>query len=159
MTAKQTKTKIADLPPLTQEESDDARFRGQDRGWAAVAGLFDHYAECESLTYQALGDRIKRSRAQVQRWLSSSSNMNINSLGLIAEGLDADLIIDVKPRAQVVAGTNRCHPCDEARAFVQHLSKVTPPPLNRRPSLAPALPTAVKAAPVIAWRFNARPEI
>lgn len=159
MITEKMKPKIADLPPLTQEERDDAGFRGQDRAWSAVAGLFDQYAEKEDLTCQGLGTRIKRSRAQVHRWLNSSFNMNINSLGLIAEGLDADLFIDLRPRELVRKGSNHCHPSDEARAFVRHLSKViAPPPIVGTPPAA-RLPAAAKASPSIAWMSYARPQI
>lgn len=108
--------KIADLPSLDEDERDDACYRGRDRAWSSLVALYDHYSRTQNLTYEALGRRIKRSRSQVQRWLSSSFNMNLKSLGLLAEGMDADLVIDVRPRACSTYETNYCHPREAARA-------------------------------------------
>lgn len=108
--------KIAELPPLDEDQRDDACYRGRDRAWSGLVSLYDHYNRSQGLTYEALGKRIKRSRSQVQRWLSSSYNMNLKSLGLLAEGMDADLMIEVKPRGSSTYETNYCHPREAARA-------------------------------------------
>ncbi|HEX8578492.1 MAG TPA: hypothetical protein VF655_02720, partial [Allosphingosinicella sp.] len=50
-------------------------------------------------TYEKLGARIKRSKSHVQRWLSSPFNMSLKSLGLLAEALDAELVITLEPRS------------------------------------------------------------
>lgn len=108
--------KISQLPPLDIDEREDAEFRARDRAWSTLIGLFDHYQRTEQLSYEKLGKRIKRSRSQVQRWLSSAFNMNLRSVGLLAEGLNADLIIEVRPRRLSAHGTNYCHPAEAAQA-------------------------------------------
>lgn len=110
--------KIANLPRLTQEESDDARFRIQDRFWALLGDLFDEKSETEQLTYAEVGRRIGRSRSQVHRWFSSAHNMNLASAGLLAEGLDVDVVIKLEPRATISEPANHIHPCEDARTFV-----------------------------------------
>lgn len=111
-----TQQKIANMPPLDLESRDDACFRARDRAWIALVETFDHYHRNEGLTYESLGRRIKRTRAQVQRWLANPFNMNLKSLGLLAEGMDADLIIKVVPRQVLGAQGNYCHPREAARA-------------------------------------------
>ena len=110
------RTKISQLSVLDDDERDDAEFRARDRAWSALVHLFDHYQRTENLNYETLGRRIKRSRSQVQRWLHSAFNMNLRSLGLLAEGLDAELVIDVRPRTKSQLGLNYCHPAESARA-------------------------------------------
>lgn len=117
MIEEQLSLPIAGLPPLTDEERDDAAFRGKDRAWSAVAELFDHYRRTECLTYSALGQRISKSRSQVQRWISSPFGMNISSLGLLAEGLNADLDIRLTPRVPVCWSTNHHHPREAAKSM------------------------------------------
>lgn len=117
------KRRIAQLPVLDEEARDDACYRAQDRAWSALVSLFDHYNRAENLSYEALGKRISRSRSQVQRWLGSSFNMNLKSLGLLAEGLDADLSIEVKPR-QAAAEAAYCHPREAARVRAKVLADV-----------------------------------
>ena len=112
---------MGDLPALTLDEQDDAAFRARDRAWAAVVGLFDQYAVSQGLTYKSLGDRIGRKRSQVQRWLGSAFNINTASLGLLAEGLNADIIIELRPRVAKHWSDNKCHPSEEARAFVDQV--------------------------------------
>lgn len=111
------KIKVADLPVLDDDERDDACFRGRDRAWSALVGLYDHYHRSQGLSYEKLAKRISRTRSQVQRWLSSPFNMNLKSFGLLAEGLDADLVIEVVPRLPERQGSNQCHPRDEAYAL------------------------------------------
>ena len=113
---------LANLPALDEDEQEDACFRARDRAWAALAGLFQHYRETEGFNYRQLGDRIGRRRAQVQRWLSSPFNMNLQSIGLLAEGMNADLRIEVVPRVTVV-GTNQCHPSEEAKAWQETVAQ------------------------------------
>lgn len=110
-------TKIADLPPLTADQSGDASFRLRDRLWATVGDLFDAKVEDEGLTIAAVGRRIGRSRSQVQRWLASPTNMTSASAGLLAEGLDADFVIHLEPRTNVHS-CNYIHPCEDARVFL-----------------------------------------
>ena len=112
-----SRRRIAQLPPLGDEARDDASYRAQDRAWSVLVSLFDHYNRTENLSYEALGRRIKRSRSQIQRWLSSSFNMNMGSFGLLAEGLDADVIIDVRPRSQADRETR--HPREAARVRLE----------------------------------------
>jgi hypothetical protein len=102
--------KIADLPALNEEERDDAAFRAKDLAWAALAQIFDFYAETQKLTYEKVGQRIKRSKSHIQRWFASPFNMSLKSLGLLAEALNADLIITLIPRAQPARGQNHFHP-------------------------------------------------
>lgn len=104
------------LPPLDEDERDDAEFRAKDRAWAALIEVFEDRKARDGLNYQILGDRIFRSRKQVQRWLSSSGNMTLGSIGLLAEGMDADLFIDVVKRVAVKPFTNHVHPSEVARA-------------------------------------------
>lgn len=117
--------KIAELPVLSEEQRDDAAFRAKDLGWAAVVRLFDHYADTQKLSYQKLGERIKRSRSHVQRWLASPFNLSLSSLGLLAEGLDADLVISLKPRRSPASGINICHPSQDARGTLISRSLLT----------------------------------
>jgi hypothetical protein len=114
--------KIADLPALTEEQRDDAAFRARDLGWSALVRAFDHRVSTERLTYQALGQRIKRSRSHVQRWLSSPFNLSLGSLGLLAEGLNADLVISLEPRVPIPLGKNSCHPSEAADGTVRSRS-------------------------------------
>lgn len=106
-----SKCRIAHLPVLTTDEIEDARFRGADRGWAALADLFDKYAEGENLSYAMVARRIDRPRSQVQRWMQGPYNMTLQSLGLLTEALDADLEVRVIPRC-VNDRTNYHHPCE-----------------------------------------------
>jgi transcriptional regulator with XRE-family HTH domain len=117
---------IASLMPLTDDERDDAEFRAKDRAWAALVERFEERRENEGLNYRQLGDRIGRSRKQVQRWLGSSFNMTLQSLGLLAEALDADLKITVTPRRQSDVRVNYTHPSEDARAFVKINLLTTP---------------------------------
>lgn len=122
MTEEQLNLPIAELPPLDEEERLDAAFRGKDLGWSAIARLFDHYRRTENLTYSALGERIHRPRSQVQRWIASPFGMNLSTLGILAEGLNADLRIEVVPRTKSVFGANYCHPREAAKSIkLQHL--------------------------------------
>lgn len=136
MIEEQLSLPIADLPPLSEDERDDAAFRGRDRAWSAVAELFDHYRRTENLTYSALGQRINKSRSQVQRWISSPFGMNMASLGLLAEGLNADLDIRLTPRVSVCWGSNHHHPREAAKSLrlsVLHLdpaSRISQPANN-----------------------------
>lgn len=107
---------IGNLQQLDEEARDDACYRARDRAWSALVILYEQYYRTQKLSYEALGRRINRSRSQVQRWLSSSYNMNLTSLGLLAEGLDADLIIEVRPRLPLCAALPRCHPREAAKA-------------------------------------------
>lgn len=109
--------KIRDLPVLSEAERDDAVFRARDLGWAALVRLFEQHVDQEKLSYQKLGDRIKRSRSHVQRWLSSPFNLSIGSLGLLAEGLNADLRITLEPRT-MDAFKNYCHPSEAAKGVI-----------------------------------------
>lgn len=107
---------FSDLPALTEEERDDARFRGKDLFWSRLVGLYDEIAETDaSLSYQTLGDRVGLSRSQVQRWLDSPQNMTLQSAALLAEGLDADFAFDIV-RRHLAASSNECHPADAAAA-------------------------------------------
>lgn len=103
---------IHSLPALDREEIADASFRARDRAWVAIAGEFEDRSENENLTYQTLAKRIGRSKAQVHRWLDSSCNMTLRSLGLLAEGLDVNLDILVSKRGRPL--TNQCHPSESA---------------------------------------------
>ena len=115
----ETETKIAELPPLDEDQLDLACVRGPDRSWATLVKLFDRYHREQGLTYEALGKRIKRSRSHVQRWLAAPFNMSLKSLGLLAEGLDADLVIEVRPRVPEIRGTNYAHPSERAKERLQ----------------------------------------
>jgi transcriptional regulator with XRE-family HTH domain len=117
--------KIADLPPLDEDQEDDACFRARDRAWSALVDRFTAYQHSQNLNYEQLGRRIGRTRSQVQRWLRSSFNMNLRSLGLLAEGLDADLIIDLAPRHQDNGQRNYCHPAEAARSLLISRAKTT----------------------------------
>jgi hypothetical protein len=103
------------LAPLGEDELDDAEYRAKDRAWAALVEVFEDRKTEDGLNYQLLGSRIGRSRKQVQRWLSSSVNMTLRSVGLLAEGMDADLIIQVRKRESVQLCPNYVHPSDAAR--------------------------------------------
>lgn len=107
--------KIADLPALSLGERDDAAFRAKDLAWSALARVFDHYAETQKLTYEKVGERIKRSKSHIQRWFASPFNMSLKSLGLLAEALNADLMISLIPRAQSARGKNYFHPLEAVR--------------------------------------------
>jgi hypothetical protein len=115
---------LAKLPALSREEQDDAAFRAQDLAWAAVVDAFIQRQENEELTYKGLGDRIERSKSQVQRWLSSAYGMNIRSLGLLAEGLNSDLVIELHPRTDAAVGRNHLHPFQQARSELRNHIRV-----------------------------------
>lgn len=119
-------TDVADLPPLTADERDDAAFRAKDLGWAALVRVYDEVSATQPMSYQKLGARIRRSRSHVQRWLSSPFNLSLSSLGLLAEGLNADLMISLRPRTGAGILTNFCHPSEAALGV---LSARTPAPL------------------------------
>lgn len=101
---------FSSLPDLTEDEIDDAEFRGRDAAWAALVRALEIRREKGDVSYEALGERIGRSRSQVQRWLAEPANMTIMSLSLLAEALDSDLIISVEPRMPVAVCVNYCHP-------------------------------------------------
>jgi hypothetical protein len=109
---------FACLPALEEDELDDAEFRAKDRAWAALVNVYEERKEADGLNYQVLGDRIGRSRKQVQRWLSSSMNMTLRSIGLLAEGMDADLDIKVSKRLPCDPRTNYVHPSEAARSYI-----------------------------------------
>jgi hypothetical protein len=110
---------LQEVAPLNADEISDAAFRGRDLAWAAAVDAFVQREETEGLTYQALGDRIGKSRSQVHRWLSSPFNMNIGSLGLLAEGLNSDLQIHLVPKCRHDGSTNHSHPSEAARCVWQ----------------------------------------
>lgn len=107
------------LPKLDEDEIDDAEFRPRDRAWASLVRIFNERKRTEGLTYEQLGERIGKPRAQVHRWLSSSMKTTMKSLGLLAEGLDSDIVIDVVPRVELDVQTNQAHPQEFAKALVQ----------------------------------------
>jgi len=108
---------FSSLPPLDEDELDDAEFRAKDRAWSALVAVFEDRKDCDGLNYQILGDRIGRSRKQVQRWLSSSVNMTLRSIGLLAEGMDADLDIRVQKRTHCDSRVNHVHPSEAANTW------------------------------------------
>lgn len=109
---------FASLPALDEDELDDAEFRAKDRAWAALVQVYENRKDADKATYQMIGDRIGRSRTQVQRWMSSSVNMTLKSIGLLAEGLDADLVIDVRQRTTPLLCTNYVHPSEAAKKYL-----------------------------------------
>lgn len=113
---------LSSLPALSEEELNDAAFRAQDLGWAVLLDAFTHRQENEGLTYKALGDRIGRSKQQVQRWLSSPFGMSTRTLGLLAEGLDMDLDIVLEPRLEPDARSNYMHPAERAKSERRHIA-------------------------------------
>lgn len=114
----------AKVPPLSTEEIDDAAFRASDLAWSVVLDEFTKQQEEAGLTYKALGDRICRSKSQVQRWLSSPFSMNIRSLGLLAEGLGVDLEIDLKKRSKPDPFLNYSHPAEQAKAIYYQMKLI-----------------------------------
>jgi hypothetical protein len=106
---------LSGLPALSELELEDASFRAQDRGWAAVVDLYQRREEAEGITYQSLATRVGRKRQQIQRWLTSAFNMNMRSLGLLAEGLNSDVVITLIPRGPEALGRNYIHPSERAR--------------------------------------------
>lgn len=153
-----TLKKIAELPKLDEDALDDAAFRAKDRGWASLARVFDDYRRTQGLSYAQVGRRIGRSRAQVQNWLGSPFNLTLKSLGLLSEALDADLIIDVRPRS-TMRHSNYCHPIEEAQSVLQSRTapvrsvaatagpeKVGSDYLTEAPRLSPAAAVARPAA-------------
>jgi transcriptional regulator with XRE-family HTH domain len=137
--------KIASLPVLSEEQRDDAALRAQDLAWSSLAGLFDDYAHSQKLTYEKLGARIRRSKSHVQRWLSSPFNMSLRSLGLLAEALDAELVIRLEPRGQRAARKSYKHPAEQM--------SLTPPPSTsqeQRP-LDTGKPTGSEAGAESLW--------
>lgn len=113
------KTPFAALPPLSEEQVDDAEFQGKDLGWSEVVRVFESRRAGERITLESLGARISKPRSQVHRWISSPLNMTMRALGLLAEGLDADLVISLQPRQVSPAGNNYCHPAEAAKAWVK----------------------------------------
>ena len=93
--------RIAEMPELSQDDLTDAGFRARDRAWAALADLIDQLREEEGITYKKLGHRIGKKKSQVHKWLNSPCNVTLYSLGLLAEGMDADLNIDLSRRLHV----------------------------------------------------------
>lgn len=104
---------FASLPALTEDERDDAKFRGKDLAWSLLVGLYDEWAADNDMSYKAVGDRVDLSKQQVQRWFDAPHNMTMSSFSLLAESLDADLVIKLIRRT-IPAATNSCHPADEA---------------------------------------------
>lgn len=104
--------------PLTPEEVEDACFLARDKAWVAVADIFDQNNEAGTVTYQSLADRVGRKKAQVHRWIDSSCNMTLRSLGLLAAGLNADVVIKLEPKSRSHLGVNHCHPSEDAAAVV-----------------------------------------
>lgn len=113
------KAPFATLPQLSEEQVDDAEFQGKDLGWAEVVRIFETRRAEEKVTLESLGGRIGKPRSQVHRWISSPLNMTMRALGLLAEGLDADLVISLEPRQVPLGGQNHCHPAEAAKAWVK----------------------------------------
>lgn len=111
-------SRIRGLTVLDPEMLCDASFAAKDAAWVAVAELFDEKAERGEITYKALADRICRSKSQVHKWLNSSSNVTLKSLGLLAAGLNADVEIKLTPHVETSWKANRCHPAEAAAATV-----------------------------------------
>lgn len=109
---------IIDLEPLSEDEIEDAEFRGKDRAWSSLVKLFEERRAGEGLTYEQLGARIGKPKTQVHRWISSPFKMTLRACGLLAEGLDADLEINVVPRGLENRCINHLHPSDAAREWV-----------------------------------------
>lgn len=103
---------VLNMPKLSADELSDAGFRARDRAWAALADLFDQLQEEEHLTYDELGKRIGKKKSQVHRWLASPCNVTLQSLGLLAEGMNADLYIQLVKRLQNAG--NSFHECESA---------------------------------------------
>lgn len=145
MTEPQLTPKLAELPILDEDAVDDARARSADRHWAELGRLFDRYAKEQGLTYAALAKRIGRSRSQVQRWLSAPHNMTFSSAGLLAEGLNADVVVQITPRLPQDWKCNYAHPCVRA-AEDAALHMIYSKPLRVDPTLS-AIATTPSTAP------------
>lgn len=104
---------------LCDEMLDDAAFAARDEAWAALVGLFDDLAERNEISYGTLAERIGRSKSQVHRWLHSSSNVTLKSLGLLAAGMNADVQVTLCPVSLEVYGGNEYHPADAAAASIE----------------------------------------
>lgn len=113
-----SKVPFTKLPTLSEEQVDDAEFQGKDLGWSEVVRVFEARRSEEKVTLESLGGRIGKPRSQVHRWISSPLNMTMRALGLLAEGLDADLVISLQPRKLTPAGQNYCHPAEAAKAWI-----------------------------------------
>lgn len=150
-------TRIADLPPLTEEQADDALFRIKDRLWAILGDYFDKHAETEQLSYADLARRIGRPRSQVQRWLASSHNMTVGSAGLLAEGLNADLDLLLKSRDHGHVYGNYAHPCEDANAYMTLVRTMPQPNAAYVPTAAPTATgtTSTPAEVRQKWSFQA----
>jgi transcriptional regulator with XRE-family HTH domain len=107
-----THGRIANMPKLSSDDLSDAGFRARDRAWSALADLFDQLQEEEHLTYEELGNRIGKKKSQVHKWLASPCNVTLQSLGLLAEGMNAELYIQLLRRLE--HGNNEFHECESA---------------------------------------------
>ena len=113
------KVPFAALPQLSEEQVEDAEFQGKDLGWSEVVRVFEARRAEEKITLESLGGRIGKPRSQVHRWISSPLNMTMRALGLLAEGLDADLVLSLRPRETEPAGQNHCHPAEAAKVWIE----------------------------------------
>jgi hypothetical protein len=115
---------LKDLGQLDEDELDDADFRPKDRAWSALVCLFEERKARENLTLEQLGNRIGKSRAEVHRWISSPYKLSFRGFGLLAEGLDADIEINLQPRCTVTRCANVAHPSEMARSWIELESTV-----------------------------------
>lgn len=117
---------LTTLPPLDQEDIEDAEFRAKDRAWSSLVRVFEAHRERDGLTFDQLGKRVDRERTQVHRWFSSPMKMTLRALGLLAEGLDADIEIRVIPRKPEARCPNHLHPSEAAQTMLKfNLERVT----------------------------------
>lgn len=116
---------IIDLSPLEEDEIEDAEFRGKDRAWSSLVKLFEERRVSEGLTFEQLGRRIGKPKTQVHRWMSSPFKMTLRAYGLLAEGLNGEIFIDVCARRSQIDGCNHFHPSERARAITIWTRTVT----------------------------------
>lgn len=84
---------------LPEEDLEDAEFRGKDLAWSQLVKFFNLKKERDGFTQRELAAKVGITEARVSQMLKAPFNMTLQTLGVLAEGMDLDLNIVLKERS------------------------------------------------------------
>ncbi len=85
------------------------RQRLKNKVHSDIAGLFNDEAERRGLTKKDIADRLSKDPAQVTRWLTTPTNLTLDTLSDLFLAMDADLETRAVPFDHI-APSNVMHP-------------------------------------------------
>jgi hypothetical protein len=101
------------------------RRRFLNRVHEALTSFFDEETERRGLTKQDIAERIGRDPAQITRWLSAPSNLTLESVSDLLQGVGAEMDV-VVARLSDRPQSNYMHPLIEAITAPAPVATITP---------------------------------